>query len=103
MSSEEETKTEDDDVRFHDRVIRLERKCRYSSDVKSDSCVKYMISLRDLCLRSNETSTTSKNAPASVRVSFFLGVSMYFLYECGVYMMKLSGKEGCDFETCLFC
>ena len=39
MSSQEE-KVNDENVRFHDRVIRLERKCRYSSDVKSDSCVK---------------------------------------------------------------
>ena len=69
MSSQEE-KVNDENVRFHDRVIRLERKCRYSSDVKSDSCVKYMISLRDLCVRAVETSTTSKNAPASVRFRF---------------------------------
>ncbi len=75
MSSEDENTKKlenEDDVRFHDRVIRLERKCRYSSDVKSDSCVKYMISLRDLCLRSNETSTISKNAPASVSFLLFL-------------------------------
>jgi hypothetical protein len=68
--SEKEGDDENDQVLFHDRVIRLERKCRYSSDVKSDSCVKYMLSLRDMC---NITSTTSeddaakKAAPASVR------------------------------------
>ena len=65
MKSKEE---DDDDVRFHDKVIRLERKCRYSSDVKSASCVSYMLSLRDLCNSVSEktSSSSSKNAPASV-------------------------------------